>query len=106
MENMTCAFMNQCLELVKSHVENTMPILHGCLFGDFESAYPFSLEFHVDPFNLEFHVDTHLSDFEGKKDISSLCLACASPVVTSISMDIHKDVLNIFDSFTPLIFRL
>ena len=57
MENITCVFMNQLSELVKSNLWSTVPILHetdlsigptmpeGCLLSDFESPYSFSPEF-------------------------------------------------------------
>jgi len=65
-----------------------------CLLADFNSAYPFS---------PKFQVDTHLSNFEGKKYISSTFLTCTSPIVTSLSMDTPEDISNIHDLSTPLV---
>ena len=106
MENMACIVIDQFSESVKTHVKSTMPILHeinlragpstpeACLLGDFESSCPFS---------LYFQADTYLSDFEGKKDISSPFLACASPITTSSSMDTLDYVLNSLDLSIPLV---
>jgi len=107
MENMACIVIDQFSESVKTHVKSTMPILHeinlragpstpeGCLLGDFESSCPFS---------LYFQADTYLSDFEGKKDISSPFHTCASPVASSIFVDNSEDVSNIHDPSIPLAF--
>ena len=62
-------------------------------FVDFESPYPFS---------LEFQVGIHLYDFEGKKDICLPFLACASSIATSNFKDTSEDVLNIHDPSIPL----
>jgi len=57
MENMTCAFINQFLELVKSHVESIMFVLYktnlragpaiaeSCLLGNFEPLTLLALNF-------------------------------------------------------------
>ena len=57
MERMTCTFMEQFLELAKSHLESTILVSHetglrvgltvreGCLLGNFESPYPLALNF-------------------------------------------------------------
>ena len=82
MENMTRTFMNQFLGLVRDYVECTMLISHeadlvgptipeGCLSGGCESPYPFI---------PEFQVDTHLSNFQGKEDISSPLLHVHLPL--------------------------
>jgi len=65
----------------------------GCLLRDFECFYPLS---------LEFSVNTHLFNFEGKKDISSPYLVCASSIETNISMDTPENVKNIHDLSIPV----
>ena len=92
-------------ELVKGHVQITMPVSHGtdlrvgpttleeCLLGDFESSYSLS---------SNFEISTALCDFEDKNDMLSPSFTYASPHETSTSLSTFEDVLIIPNPFLPL----